>query len=90
MCAQLTKPAERTNVLIIDDEVDICAVWSMILEMEGMTVVTAANGAEGVAKAKSYSPDVVICDFMMPGMDGLEVCAAIRAEQAFREATIVL
>jgi CheY-like chemotaxis protein len=81
---------QALTVLLIDDEVDICTVWGMLLEMEGMNVITAATGEEGVAKALLAKPDVVICDFMMPGMNGLEVCAAIRAEQILQKASIVL
>jgi CheY-like chemotaxis protein len=78
------------TVLIIDDEPDICTVWSMLLEMEGMHVVTASNGAEGLAKASSQSPSVVLCDFMMPGMNGLEVCRAMRLDDALRDVPFIL
>jgi CheY-like chemotaxis protein len=78
------------TVLIIDDEPDICTVWSMLLEMEGMQVVTASNGAEGLAKARSRSPSVVLCDFMMPGMNGLEVCRAMRLHDGLRNVPFIL
>jgi CheY-like chemotaxis protein len=81
---------QALTILLIDDEMDICTVWGMLLEMEGMNVIAAANGEDGVAKALSAKPDVVICDFMMPGMNGLEVCAAIRGEQILQKASIVL
>ncbi|SAK42609.1 two component LuxR family transcriptional regulator [Caballeronia fortuita] len=90
MSALPPNQAKKLTVLLIDDEVDICAAWSMVLEMEGMTVLTAPNGLDGLMKAKSCRPDVVICDFMMPGINGLEVCAAIRAEDALQKASIVL
>ncbi|WP_248321601.1 response regulator transcription factor [Caballeronia sp. Sq4a] len=90
MSAQPQNHVERITVLLIDDEVDICEVWTMLLEMQGMTVVTAFDGRDGLLKAMLCKPHVVICDFMMPGMNGLEVCAAIRAEDGLCEASIIL
>jgi CheY-like chemotaxis protein len=77
-------------VLLIDDEPDVCAAYSMLLDMEGMDVMTALNGKDALLKAKSRAPDVIICDYMMPGMDGLEVCRTIRADATLRDVTIIL
>jgi CheY-like chemotaxis protein len=77
-------------VLLIDDEPDVCAAYSMLLDMEGMDVMTALNGKDALLKAKSRVPDVIICDYMMPGMDGLEVCRTIRADATLRDVTIIL
>jgi CheY-like chemotaxis protein len=85
-----TEIARPITVLLIDDEPDICAVWSMVLEMEGMTAVTASSGAEGLSKASAHRPDVIICDFMMPAMNGLEVCRAIRSDEHLRYVSLVL
>jgi DNA-binding response OmpR family regulator len=81
---------QSTRVLLIDDETDVCAAYSMLLDMEGMEVMTALNGKDGLIKAKSRVPDVVICDYMMPGMDGLAVCRAIRSDDTLRNVTIIL
>ncbi|WP_061151992.1 response regulator transcription factor [Caballeronia arvi] len=85
-----SNPGDEIVVLLIDDESDICTVWSLLLGMEGMSVVTACDGKEGLLKAMSHRPHVVICDYMMPGMNGLEVCAAIRRDEKLRDAAIVL
>jgi CheY-like chemotaxis protein len=81
---------QSTRVLLIDDEPDVCAAYSTLLDMEGMEVMTALNGKDGLLKAKSRVPDVVICDYMMPAMDGLAVCRAIRADDTLRNVTIIL
>jgi CheY-like chemotaxis protein len=81
---------QPTLVLLIDDEPDVCAAYSMLLDMEGMEVMTALNGKDALLKAKSRVPDVIICDYMMPGMDGLEVCRTIRADATLRDVTIIL
>ena len=77
-------------VLLIDDEPDICTAWSMVLEMEGMTVLTAQSGREGIALAKGQRPDVVLCDFMMPGMNGVEVCRVFRSDETLRHVSLIV
>jgi CheY-like chemotaxis protein len=64
--------------MIVDDEVDITDTYSMLFELHGFSVVIASHGAEGLAKARQALPDLVISDCMMPVMNGLEFCAALR------------
>ncbi|UIN20547.1 response regulator [Herbaspirillum frisingense] len=66
-------------LLIVDDEIDITDTYSMLLELHGFRVVTAIHGADALAKAQQQWPDLVISDCMMPVMNGLELCAALRA-----------
>ncbi len=76
------------KVLAVDDEDDVRRLIQVKLKKAGFEVVTASNGEEGVAKAKSEHPDVVIMDWMMPKMDGPTATAKIKAE--CRPAPIVL
>ena len=62
---------ERT-VLIIEDEKLIIVSTQMVLEAAGFCVESAVNGEEGIQKAKSARPDLVLLDIMMPGIDGWE------------------
>ena len=64
-------------ILVIDDEEDIRSSLRMILEYEGMEMVEAASGPEGLERAASYDPDVVLLDIKMPRMDGLEVLSTL-------------
>jgi DNA-binding response OmpR family regulator len=62
-----------TKILIIEDNVDIRENTAELLELSGYQVETASDGIEGVRLAKSILPDVVICDIMMPNLDGFGV-----------------
>src|SRR6266536_2799360 len=63
----------KSRVLVIDDEAAIRDSLRMTLEYEGYEFVGAATGQEGLALAERESPDLVLLDVKMPGMDGLEV-----------------
>ncbi|MDE6341923.1 MAG: substrate-binding domain-containing protein [Muribaculaceae bacterium] len=71
--------SEKPLVLVIDDNRDIREMVGELLRAD-YNVITAANGGEGVRKALKYVPDLVICDVMMPVMDGLECCRRIKEE----------
>lgn len=70
---------EKPLVLVIDDNKDIQRLVSMLMA-DRYNVITASNGSEGIKKAVKYVPDLIICDVMMPVMDGLECCRRIKAE----------
>jgi two-component system alkaline phosphatase synthesis response regulator PhoP len=67
------------KILIIDDEEDIRTLLEYNLKKEGFEVLTAENGEQGIEVAKTFVPDLIVLDVMMPGMDGIEVCEAIRS-----------
>lgn len=62
-----------TKVLVIEDDVKVQDNLTDILELEGFKTVAADNGAIGVLLAKAEQPDLIICDVMMPGLDGYGV-----------------
>lgn len=74
------------TVLVVDDDPVILRLLEVNFEMEGFTVVRAADGAEGLERAREVLPDVVVLDVMMPRMTGHEVATALRADP--RTATI--
>ena len=68
------------KVLLIDDDEDIRRITWLVLErVGGMQVLQASSGAEGLQKAGDEKPDVILLDVVMPGMDGLDTFAALRA-----------
>jgi len=71
-----------TKILIIEDETQMRKNMLLILKKEGYEAIGAANGAEGITLARRELPDVILCDVMMPGMDGYGVLTALRAERA--------
>jgi DNA-binding NarL/FixJ family response regulator len=71
-----------TRILIIEDEPQMRKNMLLVLKKEGFEVFGAANGQEGITLALRELPDVILCDVMMPGLDGYGVLAALRAERA--------
>jgi len=68
------------TVLVVDDERQIAAIAGDYLRHAGFTVLTAGDGVEALALARSRHPDLVVLDLGLPDMDGTEVCRRIRAE----------
>ena len=69
----------QPRVLVVDDELTMREFLEMGLGYEGFEVRTAADGSVGLETARSWSPDLVILDRMLPGLDGLEICRRLRA-----------
>jgi DNA-binding response OmpR family regulator len=67
-------------VLVVDDEPKTAKIARDYLESSGFQVSTAANGVDALAAARHERPDLVVLDLNMPGMDGLDVCRALRRE----------
>ena len=78
------------KVLVVDDDPVIVRLLEVNFEMEGFTVVSAVDGADGVEKARSEQPDVVVSDVMMPKLNGLELCVAIKADETTSGIPVVL
>ena len=68
------------KILVIEDDPATSRLVDYSLRHEGYQVITAANGLEGIRKAHNESPDLVILDVMLPGMDGFEICHQLRSE----------
>lgn len=73
----------KKKILIIEDQGTMRRNLALLLEMEGFEVVTAENGRVGVDTARSERPDVILCDIMMPEMDGYTVVQTLREDAAF-------
>jgi len=80
----------KKKVLLVDDSNTVLLMEKMILQKGHYEIVTARDGVEGVAKAKSEQPDVILLDVMMPNLDGLSACAAIRADSETAHIPIVM
>lgn len=66
------------KVLAIDDDIAITELLAMLLRTHGYEVLTANSGEEGIKLIQEKSPDIVVLDLMMPGMDGWQVCKQVR------------
>ncbi len=76
------------NILLVDDEPDMVTLIKMILEREGHFVETAKDSTECFEKLKKKTPDLILLDVMMPGMDGWEVAKKIREDSAYKDVII--
>lgn len=72
--------AAHKTILVVDDEPTLRETVAYTLRREGFVVETAAEGTRALAIARERNPDLVVLDVMLPGMDGLQVCRALRRE----------
>jgi two-component system, OmpR family, alkaline phosphatase synthesis response regulator PhoP len=68
------------KILVIEDDPDIVEICCDYLKAGGYTVITAQDGVKGLASARREKPDLIVLDLMLPEMDGLDVCRAVRRE----------
>jgi two-component system alkaline phosphatase synthesis response regulator PhoP len=78
-----------TSVLVIDDEAPIRLLCRVNLEAEGMDVLEAADGPTGLEQARENTPDVVLLDVMMPGLDGWRVAEQLLQDDRTSEIPII-
>ena len=77
----MTNPRQsRQTILVVDDDPHIVELSRLYLERDDYQVITATDGAEGLARAREEKPALVVLDIMLPRLNGLEVCRALRRE----------
>lgn len=86
MAANNTK---KQVILLVDDEPEILDIYKTELEGAGYQVITAANGAEGLNCARKNRPDLVLMDFKMPVMDGIEAFTALKEDAKTKDIKVV-
>jgi len=79
-----------TRILVIEDDTTMQTILRKALQAEGYTVDMAADGEAGLAHAHQNPPDLIICDWMMPIMDGLEVCRHVKADASLSTTFFIL
>ena len=81
---------ELRKILLVEDEPDIREITKSTLELVGgFEVETADNGQEGISKAQTYNPDLILMDMMMPGMNGTTTLMEIRKIESLKNIPIV-
>jgi two-component system alkaline phosphatase synthesis response regulator PhoP len=78
------------KILIVDDDPDLVEAVSTILESKGYEVAAAYGGVEGLVKARTENPDLIVLDVMMPDKDGYMVCKELKADPTYRSIPILL
>jgi DNA-binding response OmpR family regulator len=82
--------APRRKILLVDDSATTHMWIRMILNKSDYDMLSARDGVEGVEKALSDAPDLILMDVVMPRMDGFEACRRLRAEPATRATPILM
>jgi CheY-like chemotaxis protein len=80
----------RKKILVVDDSATILMIVRMVLGKDRYVLLTAGDGAEGVKKARTERPDLVLMDVVMPKMNGLEACRELRQHNETRDIPIIL
>jgi CheY-like chemotaxis protein len=83
-------PADAPTVLVIDDDPAVRDLMQRMLSKEGLRVVSAPDGKEGLRLAKELRPDAITLDVLMPGMDGWTVLTALKADSALSEIPVIM
>jgi len=78
------------KILIVDDDPDLVEAVSIILESKGYEVSAAYGGIEGLEKAKTENPDLIVLDVMMPDKDGYVVCKELKEDPKYQSIPILL
>jgi len=78
------------KILVVDDEKDFHTMMAIRLESYGYEVISAYDGKEGLMKAKSESPDLILLDVMMPEIDGFEVCTLLKNDKQYSGIPIII
>ena len=82
--------SSQPRVLMIEDHPDIADLYQLKLQLEGYRVAVAADGVSGLAMARSLKPDVTLLDVHLPYLDGLQVLATLREDEATRNLLVVV
>ena len=89
--ADTHEPDQRpARVLVVDDEDSITQLVATVLRYEGFEVACAGDGKSAVRTARSFDPDLVVLDVMLPGVDGFDVCRAIKEDPETSSIPVVL
>ncbi|WP_130178899.1 response regulator transcription factor [Cryobacterium sp. SO1] len=78
------------RILIVEDDEDVRALIGHKLRRAGHEVTEAGDGEEGLAAARAQFPDLIVLDWMMPKLTGIEVCAQVRADSTLTQPRILL
>jgi len=80
----------KGNILIVDDEEDILELIRYNLTKEGYKVVCAPSGEVAIQMARTESPDLIVLDLMLPGIDGLDVCRVLKNDPKTKQITVIM
>ena len=86
----MTGTTGKSTILVVEDEIGIARMVQVLLEARGFATLVSHSGEEALHRLEEQSPDLILLDVMMPGMDGYEVCRRIKAEPRWRHVPVVM
>ncbi len=78
------------RILIVDDYPNLVRVLTMRLQSEGYEVLSSADGLDGLFKARTESPDLILLDVLLPKMDGFKICRLLKSDEKRRHIPIIM
>ena len=84
------KKNNKKRILLIEDEKDMAYAVTLQLEAKGYEVITAFDGRDGLDKARTKKPDLIILDLMLPKIDGYKVCRMLKFDNKYQNIPIIL
>ncbi len=78
------------KILAVDDDAMVLAVIKKRLEFAGYEVITAMEGLEGLKKARTENPDLIVLDLILPNLNGYQICAMLKRDSTYRNIPIVM
>lgn len=81
---------EQIKILLIEDDPFLLSMYSTKFELENFSVISAADGEQGLALAKSGGPDIILLDIMLPKMNGFEVLEKLKADKTAAAIPVIL
>jgi DNA-binding response OmpR family regulator len=78
------------KILLVEDDPDILRTVTVFLEREGFEILTSLNGIDGLHKARTEKPDLIILDIMLPGLDGYKICRMLKFDVNYKRIPIVV
>jgi DNA-binding response OmpR family regulator len=86
----MSSQSPRARVLVVDDEPDLIHILEFGLKGAGYQVDIAADGQEGLKKARETRPDIILLDLMLPKLDGYKVCRLLKFDERYRHIPIII
>ncbi len=78
------------KILVVDDEARVLMVIQKRLESAGYEVITAMDGNEGLSKARSENPDLIVLDLILPKLNGYQVCSILKRDSYYKQIPILM
>ena len=78
------------KILIVDDDKDFLKALNIVLEDKGYSIVTATDGAQALELARTESPNLILLDIMLPGMNGFKVCRFLKFDENYKDIPIII